>query len=487
MEKNKLLICLFVGFLSLQIAFAQDTKRYLVYFKDKANTPYSLQEPKKFLSERALQRRQKQQIALTQRDLPVNPTYVQNLKNQVVRLWYTSKWLNAAMVETDEAGLEKLKKLNFLKPEITLLTPRKSPNPKVTATNEQAHKSENPTKSLDINDISDYGNAANQVKMLEADQMHQKGFRGQGMWIAVFDSGFENAPKQPYFQHLFENNRILGTYNFVENIPNVYHVGSHGLQVLSTIAAYQKGKIIGTAPEASFFLCRTEDTSSEYRVEEVNWLIAAEKVDSLGIDVINSSLGYNTFNDSSMDYTPTTLDGNTALVTKAADWAAATGILVVNSAGNEGNEDWKYISTPADADSILTVGATDRMGRYVGFSSIGLENAPKLKPNVATQGSMVLVGLTNGSIGLNSGTSFSSPLIAGFASSFWQAFPQLSSQEIIKIIQESASQATKPDNMLGYGIPNFTKAYALAQAKIKEKSNSKPPIKQEKPKVKPEN
>jgi serine protease AprX len=487
MEKNKPLIWLCVGFLSLQITFAQDTKRYLVYFKDKANNPYSLQEPQKFLSERALQRRQKQQIALTQRDLPVNPSYVQSLQNQVVRLWYTSKWLNAAMVETDEASLEKLKKLNFLKPEITLLTPRKAPNPKTTATNEQAHKAENPAKSLAINDISDYGNAANQIKMLEADQMHQKGFRGQGMWIAVFDSGFENAPKQPYFQHLYENNRILGTYNFVENIANVYHVGSHGLQVLSTIAAYQKGKIIGTAPEASFFLCRTEDTSSEYRVEEVNWLIAAEKVDSLGIDVINSSLGYNTFNDASMDYTPTTLDGNTALVTKAADWAAATGILVVNSAGNEGNDDWKYISTPADADSILTVGATDRMGRYIGFSSIGLENAQKLKPNVATQGSMVLVGLTNGSTGLNSGTSFSSPLIAGFVSSFWQAFPQLSSQEIIKIIQESANQAHKPDNMLGYGIPNFTKAYALAQAKSKEKSSPHPPIKKEKPKVKPEN
>ncbi|MCU0444614.1 MAG: S8 family serine peptidase [Microscillaceae bacterium] len=485
MEKTKYLIGFLLAFLCLQMAWAQDAKRYLVYFKDKINTPYTLREPQKFLSARALQRRQKQNISLNSRDLPVNPQYVQNLRNQGFKIWYTSKWLNAAMLETDEVGLAKLQKLNFIKSDITLLTPRKSPSPKV-ATNEQATKTENPVKTLDIKDISDYGNAANQIRMLGADLMHQQGFRGQGMWIAVFDSGFENAPKQPYLQHLFENNRILGTYNFVENTPNVYQVGTHGLQVLSTIAAYQKGKIIGTAPEAHFFLCRTEDTSSEYRVEEVNWLVAAEKMDSLGIDVINSSLGYNTFNDASMDYTHQTLDGNTALVTRAADWAAATGILVVNSAGNEGNDDWKYLSTPADADSILTVGATDRQGRYVGFSSLGLEQVTRIKPDIAAQGSMVLVGMSNGNTGLNSGTSFSSPLIAGFVSSFWQAFPQLSSQELIQIIRQSASQAQNPDNRLGYGVPSFERAYQIAQTKIKQKSleNNDSPAKKDKGKVK---
>ena len=467
-----LLWCL--GFTTLK---AQDKKRYLVYFKDKSNTPYSINEPEKFLSKRAIERRKRQNIAIDDKDLPINPTYVQQVRDKGARVWYETRWFNAVYVEADEKTMADLKSLPFVLPQTLYLTNNKVPSVKgKLAPSEQfLIKTPNDTKysPLDIKTSEDYGDALNQNEMLGANQMHALGYRGQGMVIAVLDAGFSNGNRIPALSHLFKDKRILGTYDFVRGINEVYDADSHGLEVLSCMAGYEKGKMIGTAPEASYYLFRTEDAGTEYRVEEANWTVAIEKADSLGVDVVNSSLGYTDFTDKKMSYQYKDMDGKTSLCTKAATIAAQKGIMVVNSAGNEGNADWQFVGAPADADFIISVGATNRKGEKAGFSSFGPTYDKRIKPTLSAQGSPATVAKDNGNIGSNYGTSFSSPIMCGMVASFWQGFPQFSNQEIISILQESASLANKPDTLLGYGVPNFNRAYMIAEQRLVSGKSSK--------------
>lgn len=446
-------------------SFAQKKGRYLVYFKDKKNTPYSLSQAEAFLSARSLQRRRKQAIQVNGQDLPVNPSYIKAVQNLEVKVNGASRWLNAALVEAEANQLDKLKSLDFVWKISDLLIDRKA------ETGEDMDKSiyKDPAgepPALSINDTPDYGKSLPQVQMLGADQMHQEGFRGKGMLIAVLDAGFVNVDDLSYFRHLFENGQIKDAYDFVEYDNDPYHGSDHGLMVLSTIAAYKPGEIIGTAPEASFLLYRTEDSSSEFRIEEINWLMAAERADSAGVDVINSSLGYTTFDDPNQDYTYEMMDGNTALISRAADWAAARGILVVSSAGNEGGVKWKYIAAPADADSIMSVGAVGYEEKHAYFSSYGPSSDGQTKPDVAAVGYGTVVVDPDGKIRYQSGTSFSSPLVCGFVASCWQAFPDLNNMQLIEAIRKSSSQAGQPDDKLGYGIPN----YKRLKAYLKENS-----------------
>jgi hypothetical protein len=469
------LLVLFV-FSSFLPAHAQERKRYAVYLKDKnitgTNYNYELTKPEKFLTQRSLDRRKRQGIALNTRDLPVNMNTVKAIAETGARVWYVSRWLNAVLIEADENTLAKVKALPQVKPQVEMLSPIRSatatnPKPLTDATFKDRAGKEKKT-FLAIDSIPMYGRGLNQAKMLNVPDMHKMGYRGQGMYIAVLDAGFENGDKVPFLQHLHDDGRILGTYNFVEGQENVYNTGNHGLEVLSCIGAYQAGKLIGTAPEASFYLFRTEDANTEYRVEEFYWLVAAEKADSLGVDVINSSLGYTEHDIDEQKYTYKDMNGKTAMVSRAATMAASVGILVVNSAGNEGWGDWKYIGAPADADSILSVGAVDASRKRAYFSSYGPTSDKRLKPNVSAQGSPAAVGKTGGAIGSNSGTSFSSPIMCGMVASFWQAFPQLTNIEIIEILQMAGSQVSKPDTVLGYGIPDFKLAYQIAQEKVKK-------------------
>ena len=448
--------------------FAQNSKRYLVYLKNKENSPYSIQKPEEFLSARAINRRKNQDIKITTRDLPVNPNYLEAITNTGAKIWYSSKWMNAVLIESDQNTLLSVQSLDFVKPDVLLVSKIKAAKPSLDNPKAESSEDEKIPETLVIESEKYYGDSYTQVRMLGADQMHQMGFRGKDMLIGIFDSGFINAHKVSFLKHLFDNQRITYTYDFVENEPNVFDDGSHGLQVLSTIAAYKPGALIGTAPEASFCLFRTEDPSSEYRIEEVNWLMAAEKADSAGVDVINSSLGYTTFSDSSMDYEYDLLDGNSTFVTKAADLAAATGMLVVTSAGNEGNNSWGYVGAPADADSVLSVGAVSPSRKYVDFSSKGPTKDGRIRPNVSALGLATIVGSTRGQITLASGTSFASPLICGLAAGFWQAHPELSNMEVIDILQKSSTQADNPDNFLGYGIPDFEIAHKLALEYLKK-------------------
>ena len=436
-------------------------RKHLVYFKNKLNTPYSLTQPEAYLSERALERRARQNIPLTERDLPVNPDYVRGLKAAGADVWYTSKWINAAVVNCDSTKLMALRQLPFVEGSRTLnrLTNSSTRDIQSKTSSKQAPAVKK------ANTPADYGRSFHQANMIGAVAMHQAGFRGEGMLIAVLDGGFSKVHEIPAFSHLFENNQIKTTYDFVDDNPGVYEKDSHGTMVLSTMAAYQPGTFIGTAYKADYCLFITEDTRTEHNIEEVNWLLAAEMADSVGVDIINSSLGYNNFDAPSVSYSYSQMDGATALVSRAADMASAVGILVVTSAGNEGTSEWRYVSAPADAKTVLSVGAVDSLGNKTGFSSFGPSADGRIKPDLVALGGRSYVLNPNGALVRANGTSFSGPILAGMVAGFWQANRHLTNAEVIEHLKKSGSQAANPDNNIGYGIPSFSRAYPLGEGK----------------------
>jgi subtilisin family serine protease len=426
-------------------------QRYLVMFKDKVNSPYSLDNPSQYLSARAIQRRQKQQISITKKDLPVNPSYLNEVKAKGAKVLFPSKWLNAVIVEASETAINEVKTLSFVKsvgiPVGTLNT-----NEYIQHQENQEFSLLNPTEDID------YGKATIQNKLIGVDEMHKQGFTGKGMLIALMDAGFDKANQNP----LLAGIQITDSYDYIDRESDVYDDDSHGAKVLSTIAANGKGLMVGTAFEASFCLYRTEDTRTETRFEEVFWTIAAERADSLGADIISNSLAYSTFDNPDISYTTQNINGDYAIISQAADWAASTGILVVTSADNLGNDSWRKISFPADADSVLTVGAVNFENKKANFSSIGNTVDKRIKPDVAALGENAYVALSNGAPTLGSGTSYAAPQMAGFAAGLWQAYPSLTNMQILKAIQLAGSQVTKPDSLLGYGIPHFARAKEAA-------------------------
>ena len=431
-------------------------RRHLIYFKDKAGTPFSVSQPEKFLSARALARRQRQQIAILPRDLPVSPAYVQQLRAVPgIQLWYTSRWFNAAVVACDSATLQQVQALPFVRSAQTL-------NRGLPGTRKPKGDDPLPTAERTAGTRSQYGKAYTQAQLVGAVQMHDAGFRGEGMQIAVFDAGFPGVNTASAFTSITQENRLASTFNVVDKNDQVFLRDSHGTHCLSTIGGNETGRYIGTAPKATFRLFITEDIYSEHPIEEANWLIAAEYADSSGVDVISSSLGYNTFDYPSIDYTYADMNGRTALSTRAATVAARVGMVVVSSAGNEGNNPWRYITAPADADSILTVGAIDSLGVVAGFSSRGPTADGRIKPNLAAMGVQTAIVSPGGSVTRGNGTSYSCPVLAGMVAGFWQANPQLTAQQVISFLQRSGSRATTPNDEIGYGIPNFVRAYNLA-------------------------
>lgn len=447
-------ILLFAVFISSFSSFAQN--QYFILFKDKANSPYSISRPKEFLSDRSIKRRANQNIAVIERDLPPNPAYLSEVLKTGAKVLYKSRWNNGALIQTDVTTLNKILALPFIrgiegKGDIRN-TRQNTDNQTFTAKNKFGNEG-----------ITDNGLSQTQLAMLGADVMHNKGFHGEGMFIGVLDSGFLNANKLSFFNDLFKENRVIGTWDFVDREVNVYNDHNHGTNVLSCMAAFENTKIVGTAYKASYLLLRTEDVFSETKREEANWLFGAEMADSVGVDVINTSLGYTTFDNSAQDYKYSDMNGDRALATRAADWAAQAGILVVASAGNDGTSAWKYIGTPADADSIIAVGAVASNRNIASFSSFGPTADGRVKPELSAQGASTIVGNTNGTISTSNGTSFSSPLMAGFVASFWQAFPKLTNMQIRDYLIRSASQYANPDDRVGFGIPNFEKAYEIAE------------------------
>lgn len=438
--------------LLIVLGFQQETKAqdsnavYWFHFIDKQGSPYSIDDPEAFLSGRALKRRGEQNIPIRKNDLPVSPEYVKKVRSASEKVLIRSKWLNgvAAMLR-DSGQLNSIQQFDFID----------------TSYRVKGHQLSPQSKNVRIPTLDMlYGQSDHQIKMMNGHLLHQQGLRGKGIGIAVLDAGFKNVNQLDAFEHLDVFNLLQGTWDFVKQEEGVFAYSSHGSMVLSLMAGYLENNLMGTAPLADYWLLRSENTSSEFLIEEYSWVAAAEYADSAGARIINSSLGYTEFDDSLTDHRYASLDGSTTPVSKGASLAARKGMLVVTSAGNKGNNKWQYISAPADSDSVLTVGAVDSNRNLTGFSSLGPTADGRIKPDVVAQGQEVfVVGNENETLLQGAGTSFSAPLVAGMAACLWEAFPTASNMEIRQSIIRSASQYGDPDTMLGYGIPDFYRAY----------------------------
>lgn len=451
--KLSLLLLLFGGL--SHVLFVQ--QEAWVHFSDKANVETALQNPITILSQRALDRKNAHDIAVDARDVPVNEAYISLLKAaNGIEVLSKSKWMNAVHVHGKASAIAALKAYDFV-PRIDYAD-KNMPLPERTIVHQRKFEKEN------IPDDYNHGQAQNQIEMLNVNVLHQNGFTGEGIILAVIDAGFPNVNTLLAFQHLRDHQGLFGGYDFVNRSSRIYDASgnSHGIGELSTMAGYIEDEYVGTAPGAAYYLFRTETEDMENPVEESLWVEAAERADSLEVHIINSSLGYNTFDDPRYDYSPSEMDGETAFIIKGANIASQKGMLVVNSPGNTGNDSWGVVIAPADAPQLLTVGAVDRTGRYATLSSQGRAVQATQKPDVVAHGSGSKVIDENDAVVNGNATSFSAPILAGGMACLWQALPNATAEVLKQYVQRSANQYAEPDYNLGCGISNFE--HALAQA-----------------------
>ncbi len=455
---NTLLFILIFSSLSAQIA----PDKYYVQFTDKDNSPYAINNPEEFLTQRALDRRAKYSIEISEQDLPVNPQYIQGVTDAGASILVPTKWLNGVTIfTTEQSVLDAINALPYVE-SVSKMQDMYNPIKKAYFENEEYGENAlgNEKSSQKISSY-DYGFAANQIEQLNGTLLHDQGFKGEGMVIAVLDAGYDVVKTHQLFDSLWANNQILGSMDFVDrDTNNVYAHHYHGRMVLSCMGANVEGLMVGTAPKASYWLLRSEDGATENIIEEYNWVSAAEFADSVGADVINSSLGYIDFDNPFWDHYYEDMDGMTAVATIGADIAADKGILVVNSAGNSGGGPFPWIGAPADGFNVFTIGAVDGSGNRVSFSSIGPTYDGRTKPVLMAQGSGAAIADDSQGVQFGSGTSFSSPIMAGMSACLMEAFPDKTPYEIIESLKDSGDNASSPDNENGWGIPDFMAAYS---------------------------
>jgi len=471
MKKFNFLFLLLLFFFNASAQFS----KYIVKFRDKTGTPFSLNNPAQFLSPKSIERRTKQQIAIDETDLPIPGRYIDSVRLAGnVLILNKSKWLNQICIQTtDSAALAKINRFPFVENYQPVF---RVSNEQVISRNkftEQINKISTPASPLNPTDHYSYGNSYNQIHIHEGEFLHNKGFYGQGMLIAIIDAGFYHYQTLPAFDSVRKNGQVVETYDFVANKENVNEENSHGMQCFSIIAGNIPGQLVGSSPKAKFYLYRSEDVSSEMPVEEQNWIAAAERADSIGVDVISTSLGYNTFDNPIFDYSYADMNGRTTMIAKTATLAAKKGMIVLAAAGNEGADSWHYIITPADADSIVAVAAVNSSGAPASFSSYGPSSDGRVKPTVASVGVATAISSTTGAIVSGNGTSFATPNMAGLITCLWQAFPDFTNMEIIEAVKRSSSIYNSPDVRIGYGIPNFRIAFNdLSEKRILRNINS---------------
>ena len=452
MKRNIILAALLV--MTLQTAFAQEEAKefayiYRISLTDK-NGAIGLDNPLELLSQKALDRRQRQGLTLDESDRPVNPKYVKKIQ-KLAQVIGTSRWMNTVLVRvTDTTVVDKIVDLKFVSGAHKVWTS--------TGKEEELPERGKYATAFTESDSTDnyYGKGFRQISVMGGDSLHAAGFRGQCMTIAVIDGGYCNADVIPSIKKI----NILGTHDFVcEPRPNIYFDTSHGTGVLSCMGLNEPNVFVGTAPEASFWLLRSEDGRTEQEVEEDYWVMAAEFADSVGVDVINTSLGYNNFDDHVTSHVYRDLDGHTAFISKAASMLADKGVVLVCSAGNSGDDVWKLITPPADADNVITVGALNRQLVNANFSSLGPSYDGRIKPDIMAIGNPSYLMYGEGEIIRANGTSFSSPTACGMVACLWQALPHLTARELIDVVRRSGDNSQHPDNVYGYGLPNFWHAY----------------------------
>jgi hypothetical protein len=455
-------------------AAAQYT-RYIVQLKDKKGSAYSLANPSGYLSSKAIERRTKQKIAIDSTDLPISAIYLDSIRSVPnVIVLNVSKWLNQVLIRTSDANaISKINSFPFVKNTAPIASQAKpvDENPlnqkfkEIIGSAEIRSGANGATGSRGVNGPAtlNYGSSFNQIHLHEGEYLHDLGFTGQGITIAVLDAGFFGYKTNSAIDSARLQGRILGEWDYVLNEQSVNEDHPHGLYCLSIIAANKPGQIMGSAPHAKFYLFRTEEAATEYPVEEQNWVAAAEYADSAGADIITSSLGYYDFDDPVFNHSYAQRDGNTSIVTRGADMAVRKGMIVTNSAGNSGGapNDTKFVACPADGDSVFTIGATNVTGTIASFSSWGPNSAGKTKPNIVSVGQGTVLASTSGNPASGNGTSFSNPLACGLIACLWQAFPEFTNMEILDAVQKSSHKYNNPDDRYGYGIPNFRKAHEI--------------------------
>ena len=430
-------------------ASAERAYKYRVSLKDKEGTAYSVSRPEEFLSERAIERRNRQSLSVDETDLPVNALYIKELQGLGAKLVITSKWNNTVVVEvTDTLLMDEVKEMPFVLQVKKVWT---QPDEIPLRNKDRKKEVTNKVKKTGHH----YGPALRQINIHGGDSLHAVGFTGKGMHVAVIDAGFYNADHIK----LFKNMDLLGTRDFVNPHSDIYEENSHGMKVLSCMAANMKDVFVGTAPEASYWLLRSEDQDTEQPVEEDYWAAAIEFADSVGVDVVNTSLGYYHFDEGYGGYRYRDLDGHCSLMSHSASLAADKGMVVVCSAGNSGVGAWKKITPPADAEHVITVGALTKGLKNADFSSVGHTSDGRVKPDVMAIGVNSVVSGTDGTVSRADGTSFASPTLCGVVTCFWQACPWLTAKEVVKAVQQAGDRVDFPDNVYGYGMPNLWKAY----------------------------
>ena len=439
--------CLFA--LSMGQASAEKVYKYRVSLKDKVGTTYSIDKPEEFLSERAIERRNRQQLPVDETDLPVSQVYIDELKATGAKLVTSSKWNNTVVLEvSDTLLMEDISKKSFVTGVKKVWVSLDSIPPRNMKRKKEV---KNKVEKTDCY----YGNALRQIEIHGGDSLHNAGFAGKGMHVAVIDAGFYNADEIKFFRKM----DLLGTRDFVNPNSDIYAENAHGLMVLSCMAANLPKVFVGTAPEASYWLLRSEDNDSEQPIEEDYWAAAIEFADSVGVDVVNTSLGYYEFDEGFPAYRYRDLDGHYSLMSHSASLAADKGVVVVCSAGNSGDDPWKKVTPPGDSENVLTVGAINKNLVNARFSSIGNSADGRIKPDVMAVGVSSVVTGTDGSVSKGNGTSFASPIMCGIVTCFWQACPWLTAKEVIEAVRQVGDRVDYPDNIYGYGVPNLWKAY----------------------------
>lgn len=427
-----------------------------VYLTNKPDAATYLANPLTMLTQKSLDRRTAQNIALDVKDVPVFPAYLSQISNATgITVMAKSKWLNAVHVRGSIENIQQLSSLAFVS---SIQFADKTITATTTSNSARPAKIQKVNKVLETQVNFPYGNSSNQITMLGGHLLHQQNYTGTGKTIAVLDAGFPGVNTAPAFQRLFTNNLILGGYDFVNKSTDFYTGGAHGTMVLATMGGYVEDALVGTAPDASYYLFITEDVNSENPVEESYWVEAAEEADRLGADIINTSLGYFQYDNANYNYTYNDMNGITSFISRGAEVAFSRGMICVTSAGNSGGSTNPYISVPADAVHTLAIGAVMSNGAYASFSSIGPSSDGRIKPDVVAQGVQAVIANPNGNLSNANGTSFSGPITAGMVACLWQALPTKTNAEMMQIIKQSAHIYNNPTPQLGYGIPNFNTA-----------------------------
>ena len=431
------------------------TYMFRLYLTDKKGTPGTLRYPEMYLSQKSLERRKRQHLSVDSTDLPLSAYYLKQIRMMGATVMCQSKWNNTVVVRTaDSAMVSQFSQLPFVSRVVHVWT---APDTLKPVSRENVVPQMNTSSRVEE---KYYGNAGSQIGLLNGKPLHDMGFRGQGMTIAVLDGGFMNADRIKAIQDI----DILGYKDCVVTpTPTIFAETDHGTQVLSCMGANVPEYIVGTAPEAQFWLIRAEEVATEMLVEEDYWAAAAEFADSVGVDLINSSLGYQDFDIKEQNHTYAQLDGNTALISRTASLLAQKGIILCNSAGNDGMGQWKKVNVPADARDILAVGAVNVSKLNAVFSSVGPSQDMRVKPDVMALGSPAATIGGNGDISWSMGTSFSSPIMCGMVACLWQALPTLSASEVMNLVRMSADNCQTPNNVFGYGIPDMMKAYEMGK------------------------